>query len=255
LIYYGPNVVDQFHRAAEYAYQILRGEKPADLPVLFFKWGAVLRSAAVHGGAMMQVLSDGDWTAGPRNSLVPLLAAAIVGSAILVWGNAPVAGQTRHENKFDPAKLTWQEYRREDFGFRVEVPGEPMVMINRSPEQWPKETFVEVMFDRVTFGMTIWDYPRRGSMTAQQANETLDHIARGFQSTYGVEPKVNRFTMNGAPGREDIFEFTDSTIQYRAVVHGGRVIQIAFARELPDVDIKPAGERFLRSFTLLPPRF
>src|SRR5215469_669069 len=33
LIYYGPNVVDEFRRAAEYIDRILRGERPADLPV------------------------------------------------------------------------------------------------------------------------------------------------------------------------------------------------------------------------------
>jgi len=33
LISYGPNFVDQFRRAAEYVNRILRGEKPADLPV------------------------------------------------------------------------------------------------------------------------------------------------------------------------------------------------------------------------------
>ena len=33
LIYYGPNVTDEFRRAAEYVDRILRGEKPADLPV------------------------------------------------------------------------------------------------------------------------------------------------------------------------------------------------------------------------------
>ena len=33
LISYGPDVVDQFWRAASYADRILKGEKPADLPV------------------------------------------------------------------------------------------------------------------------------------------------------------------------------------------------------------------------------
>jgi putative tryptophan/tyrosine transport system substrate-binding protein len=33
LISYGPDVIDQYHRAASYVDRILRGEKPADLPV------------------------------------------------------------------------------------------------------------------------------------------------------------------------------------------------------------------------------
>ena len=33
MISYGPNFADQFRRAADYVDRILKGEKPADLPV------------------------------------------------------------------------------------------------------------------------------------------------------------------------------------------------------------------------------
>jgi putative ABC transport system substrate-binding protein len=33
LISYGPDLVDQFRRAADYVNRVLKGEKPADLPV------------------------------------------------------------------------------------------------------------------------------------------------------------------------------------------------------------------------------
>jgi hypothetical protein len=66
---------------------------------------------------------------------VALLGAAAVAPAALLLPPVPVAAQTRQEYEFDPAGPRWREHRRDDLGFRVEMPGEPMVMTDESPGQ------------------------------------------------------------------------------------------------------------------------
>ena len=51
---------------------------------------------------------------------------------------------------FKPAELTWQEYRRDDFGFRVEMPGKPKVYLDPDPAPFVKQTLVELPFDEVS---------------------------------------------------------------------------------------------------------
>jgi hypothetical protein len=184
-----------------------------------------------------------------RRAWLTFLAAMAVGPAVLTMGTLPVTGQTKHEYKFDPAKLTWLDYRRNDFGFRIEMPGQPAIITPEGQGQ-PKTPEAYVMFDRVTFAVVVKEVG--GTPTPQQVNRILDGLARGLQVTFGIEPKSGRFTMNGAVGREDIFEFKDAMMHYRAVIHGGRIIQVYVHRQLPDDDIQPAADRFLRSFALLP---
>jgi hypothetical protein len=173
-----------------------------------------------------------------RGACLALFAAAATILAMLALAQAPAAAQITSEYKFNQANLSWREYSRDDFGFRIEMPGEPMITVDDTPHTRSQETSADVMFDRVTFGVTVLEFPKHaatagGAMPAQQANEQLDDRARAFELTYGVAPELVRFTMNGAPGLEYVFEFKESVMHYRTVIHGGRMIQDSFCVTSP----------------------
>lgn len=180
-----------------------------------------------------------------RRACLALLGGAAVSPAMLVLAPAPVAALTKQESKFDAAELSWREYRRDDIGFRVEVPGEPKT--DESPDN-PGFTGVVVSFDRVTFGVTVMDF---GEDHVLPGGLILYGHAKLQQFSFGIKPKSSRFTMNGTPGREDIFESKDKIMHFRSVFHSGRIIQAYVEWCLPD-DIKPAAQRYLQSFALLP---
>ena len=162
---------------------------------------------------------------------------------------APAAAQTADEFVFKPGKLTWQEYRRDDFGFRVEMPGEPKVYLDPDPAPFVKQTLVELPFDKVSFSVTIKEHDR--TLTLAQENELLDRFGSIIQRALGGKG-FTRFTMNGYPGREDVDEQKDDfRAVYRNVVVGKRVIQLNVGW-YPGADTNAAAQRFLRSFTLLP---
>ena len=59
LISYGPNIIDQYRRAAVYVDRILKGEKPADLPVQApnkYELAVNLKTAKALGIVMPQTL-------------------------------------------------------------------------------------------------------------------------------------------------------------------------------------------------------
>src|SRR5215468_8281138 len=148
-----------------------------------------------------------------RDACHCILTIVALGSSLLV--STPIsAARTEEEFRFDAARLTWQEYRRDDFGFRIEVPGLPHIEDDTGDEFLKIGT--DVTFDRGAFGIEVREFPGR---SPPQMSETLDYMARCLQLAFGIESKSRRFTMNGAQGREDIFETKDLIKAEDVVMH------------------------------------
>jgi hypothetical protein len=186
-----------------------------------------------------------------RRDCIGALAVAAVVPAFFRSAPASAHAPTEEEFKFDPAKLSWRVFQRDDFGFSVELPREPEISIDQAPGNPFKNTAAEVWFDVVTFNVLVREPIRGGPITAAEGPKLLDAIGEAVQK--GMQGAgFSRFTMNGCPGREDVVVHNDGFKgTYRTIVCGGRVIQICVLWVSRD-DTDPAAERFLRSFRLLP---
>jgi len=173
----------------------------------------------------------------------------VAAAALAMLASTPATAQSTDSFIFKPAEPTWREYRRDDHGFRVELPGEPKVYSDPDPAPFIKQTLVELPFDEITFSVTIKEHDR--TLTPAQENALLDRLGAIVQRTSGAT-SVTRFTMNGYPGRQDVDEKKDDFRGvYRHVAMGKRVIQLTVAWH-PGVETNAAAQRFLGSFTLLP---
>jgi len=202
----------------------------------------------------MQNSKASDWnqqrSLSRRDCIGALAVAALVPAFVCsapAWARAPTA----EEFKFDPAKLDWRVFQRDDFGFSVELPREPEITVDEVPGESFKITAVEVGFDVVNFHVRVREPIRRGPITAAEGPRMLDAMGEAIQQEY-QGTGFSRFTLNGCPGREDIVRHKDGfKSTHRAIVCGGRVIG-ASVWWLSRDDTDPAAERFLRSFRLLP---
>ena len=161
---------------------------------------------------------------------------------MLALDSKPVAAAEM--SKFKSAEVTWQEYRRDDLGFRIELPGKPEITVEKDPAF--KETVVELPFDVMTFSVTVVEFPK--VLSAQQAEQELE--GRGVAQKAVGATGSSEFTIDGFPGRENVAETRDYKAVYRNMVVGNRTILVNVGWH-PTVDTDAAAQRFLQSFALV----
>jgi hypothetical protein len=172
------------------------------------------------------------------------LLAALV-ATLSVVSAAPTVSQTKEMLKFNAGELVWQEHRNERFGYRIEVPGRPQVLVEDDPAV--KETTLELWFDLMNFSVSITQFPNL--IVGKQAREILEERGKTYQRAVGAN-RWRPLTINGFAGREDVIERDDFKAIFRNVVVGNRVIQVTVTWH-PTGETNAAATRFIDSFQLL----
>jgi len=175
---------------------------------------------------------------------------AAIALTILVSVALPVTGETGLAPRFDPEQVSWQELRREDLGFRIELPGSPRFEIEQPLDSDFKDTILEVRFDIVSFHVIVREARRGAPLSNRESERLLDDVGEAFHKVM-EGTSIRRFNIDGCPAREDRVEHQDDfRAVNRAVACNGRHIQFGAAYVASIAG--PAVERFLASFALLP---
>jgi hypothetical protein len=172
-----------------------------------------------------------------RRRLMSVMAAAASTSAVLV----ATTSLARAED--------WEEYRRDDLGFRIEMPGEPDV---ETKKDGLGDKIVQVIDAQVSddkddglFGVHCTEY--REQVSAEQEHRLFRDGMRlgGLAIT-----RENALTINNVAAREFVRESDGINFIHRLLVVDRRTIGISVYGDR-DIHESPDVQRFLRSFMLL----
>jgi hypothetical protein len=141
----------------------------------------------------------------------------------------------------------WRDYRRDDLGFRIEMPGKPKVedKVDEFKDIWLRTVEAEVEYEDMTFGVqwNEWKQPL-------PAEEGFNTWREGMRLGGMPVTRERTFLMNGFPAREFIREAEDINYVRREVVAGNLTINAGVMGERT-MHRNPAVSRYLDSFTLL----
>jgi len=171
----------------------------------------------------------------PRRTVVLGVAAVAAASAVLGVKMARAQGDI------------WREYRREDLGFRIEMPGQPEITVEEADDKdiWIRATDAEVNRDNNLFGAHCTEWKN-----VQSAEEQFELIREGIRKLGMSATREVPMTMNGFPAREFIRATEDYNFIHRLVVMEKLSIAAAVHGD-PNMHSDPIVRRFFESFRLL----
>jgi hypothetical protein len=180
------------------------------------------------------VFGDPSWS---RRRLVSALAALAAASTSVdlvstaAWAQAPA----------------WKEYRNNDFGFRVEMPGAPKLDEQNGD---PSDPFIRSLDAQVELNDMILGVHCTENRAAMSAEEQYKQQREGMVAGGMPVTREEARTVSGNPAREFIRESGDLNYIYRVVNVGKRTIAVSVFGE-KNIHGNPTARRFLDSLTLL----
>ena len=141
----------------------------------------------------------------------------------------------------------WQEYRRDDVGFRIEMPGEPKIRVQKGDPQdpWTTSTDAQVRYQHELFDVS-WTEFKDIVSTEEEYTRFRDMMTR---AGYQIEEDIP-LTPNDVPAREFIIETGNINFVRRIMAVRNFAIGI-HAMGARNIHNSPTVRRFLDSFKLL----
>jgi len=169
--------------------------------------------------------------------------------SILTGGSAVLTSLALRSSAARAQAAAWREYRDEEMGFRVEMPGEFRVRqyVGETNVPWIKETSAKIDIGRISLGATGIEY--RGTLSVEEIYKLAENCT-GILGNLCATREVRR-TVSGMPAREYIREADDDlNIISRIVVVGNRAIAAGALGER-SIHGNPTVLRVVDSLTLL----
>ena len=141
----------------------------------------------------------------------------------------------------------WREYRRDDVGFRIEMPGEPKIRVQKGDPQdpWTTSTDAQVRYQHELFDVS-WTEFKDIVSTEEEYTRFRDMMTR---AGYQIEEDIP-LTPNDVPAREFIIETGNINFVRRIMAVRNFTIGI-HAMGARNIRYSRTVRRFLDSFKLL----